>query len=101
MVLTQDTERGRQSSINTLLAEVSERAYPKPSREETDRLKLEVISCLTSSNCIAVIALKLAASEDLPLKTCHSLLWKSWQVGAARFHPPVVLPDFFCYCCTG
>ncbi|KAK9909926.1 hypothetical protein WJX75_009604 [Coccomyxa subellipsoidea] len=37
----QDTERGRQSSINTLLAEVSERAYPKPSREEADRLKQE------------------------------------------------------------
>lgn len=42
MLCEQDTERGRQSSINTLLAEVSERAYPKPSREEADRLKQEV-----------------------------------------------------------
>ena len=38
----QDTERGRQASINTLLAEVSERAFPKPSREEAERLKQEV-----------------------------------------------------------
>ncbi|BDA42758.1 probable serine/threonine-protein kinase OSR1 at N-terminal half [Coccomyxa sp. Obi] len=37
----QDTERGRQSSINTLLAEVSERSYPKLSREDADRLKQE------------------------------------------------------------
>ena len=73
MVLTQDTERGRQSSINTLLAEVSERAYPKPSREETDRLKLEVISCLTPSICIAVTALRLAASEDMPLSPLEEL----------------------------
>ncbi len=38
----QDTERGRQGSMATLLAEVSERAGPKPSREEAERLRLEV-----------------------------------------------------------
>ena len=42
MAFIQDTERGRQSSINTLLAEVSERSYPKLSREETERLRQEV-----------------------------------------------------------
>lgn len=40
----QDTERGRQASMTTLLAEVSERAHPRPSREEADRLKQEVCS---------------------------------------------------------
>jgi hypothetical protein len=38
----QDTERGRQSSMTTLLAEVSERAIPKPTREEAERIKQEV-----------------------------------------------------------
>ena len=38
----QDSERGRQSSLTTLLAEVSERGMPKPSREEADRLKRDV-----------------------------------------------------------
>ena len=38
----QDTERGRQASMATLLAEVSERAGPKPSREEAERLRQEV-----------------------------------------------------------
>ena len=41
----QDTERGRQASMTTLLAEVSERAGPKPSREEAERLKQEVRGC--------------------------------------------------------
>ena len=40
----QDSERGRQSSLTTLLAEVSERGQPKPSREEADRLKRDVSS---------------------------------------------------------
>ncbi|CAK0760674.1 hypothetical protein CVIRNUC_002790 [Coccomyxa viridis] len=39
LAAVQDSERGRQSSLTTLLAEVSERGQPKPSREEADRLK--------------------------------------------------------------
>ncbi|CAL5219491.1 g1332 [Coccomyxa viridis] len=35
----QDAERGRQSSLTTLLAEVNERGQPKPSREEAERLR--------------------------------------------------------------
>ena len=42
LVWGQDAERGRQSSLTTLLAEVSERGMPKPSREEADRLKRDV-----------------------------------------------------------
>ena len=42
LVWGQDSERGRQSSMTTLLAEVSERGQPKPSREEADRLKRDV-----------------------------------------------------------
>ena len=40
--MSQDSERGRQSSLTTLLAEVSERGMPKPSREEAERLKRDV-----------------------------------------------------------
>lgn len=45
-MLGQDAERGRQSSLTTLLAEVSERGKPKPSREEADRLKRDVRTLL-------------------------------------------------------
>ena len=45
VICKQDLERGRQSNLTTLLAEVSERGMPKPSREEADRLKRDVRHC--------------------------------------------------------
>ena len=54
LVWGQDSERGRQSSLTTLLAEVSERGMPKPSREEADRLKRDVCHLLPRS-CLACL----------------------------------------------
>lgn len=52
MATLQDTERGRQSSMATLLAEVSERAGPKPSREEAERLRSEVRTLLLAKHAM-------------------------------------------------
>ena len=42
----QDTERGKTASMTVLLHELQERQASKPSREEQERLRLEVSPCL-------------------------------------------------------
>ena len=50
LVRGQDAERGRQSNLTTLLAEVNERDRPKPSREEAERLKHDVCHSATADH---------------------------------------------------
>lgn len=44
----QDTERGKTASMTVLLQELQERQASKPSREEQERLRLEVSYCMAA-----------------------------------------------------
>ncbi len=76
----QDTERGKTASMTVLLQELQERQASKPSREEQERLRLEVRhrSCCQSvcfselhSAYINCIGLRPRGAAD----GCHSLWW--------------------------
>ncbi len=76
----QDAERGKTASMTVLLQELQERQASKPSREEQERLRLEVrhCSCCQSvcftglhSGCIGLCPRGAAGS-------CHSLRRNCW-----------------------